>query len=630
MDDMSQSPCLAVERQNCGSLDQAQAFGGLECPIGLRHGLKLQLAGIRRSRDRRAREGAKAEADFDWLDHKRLNMAEPIAPLIRCQVNRGKGPPVNLSLDSWLAVAARGGNAGFRKAALWQRAIRCYDFCIMTRSLHFIALLAFALGPATAAPPPPNLVLILADDLGWSDTTLFGQTRFHETPNLERLASRGMLFRNAYSANPLCSPTRASILTGLDPGRIGITVPGCHLPQEKLEAALPAKAHPSQKALTPTSATRLSTNYFTLPRALKRAGYVTGHFGKWHLGPEPYSALQHGFDVDVPHYPGPGPAGSYVAPWKFPPQLEFAGRRGEHIEERMADEAVRFIHANQDRPFYLNYWAFSVHAPFDGKRDLIEKYRQKANPADEQRCPVYGAMVQSLDEAVGQLLDTLDTLQLSQRTIVVFFSDNGGNMYNRIEDIPPTSNRPLRGGKATLFEGGTRVPCAFIWPGKAKPRSTSDALLSSTDFYPTILAMLGLQAQPGQRFDGVSQVPALLNQRAPRETAYCFFPHYTPATGNIPGAWVRRGDWKLIRFFCDGPDQAERVELYNLREDLGETRDLAFGNARIVKELDVLLGAHLRDTKAIVPKPNPAYDPAATPPTPPARRAQPAKRQTSG
>ena len=500
----------------------------------------------------------------------------------------------------------------------------------MTRPLRLVGILAFALSVAAAAPLQPNLVFILADDLGWSDTTLFGQTKFYETPSLQRLAGRGMLFRNAYAAHPLCSPTRASILTGLDPGRIGITVPNGHLPQEKLEAELMAKAHPSQKALTPSSATRLSTNYFTLAKALKQAGYVTGHFGKWHLGPEPYSALEHGFDVDVPHYPGPGPAGSYVAPWKFPPKLNFTGQPGEHIEERMATEALRFIHTNKDRPFFLNYWAFSVHAPFDGKKDLLEKYRRKADPADAQRCPVYGAMVQSLDETVGRLLDTLDALQLSQRTMVVFFSDNGGNTYNRVEGIPPTSNRPLRGGKATLFEGGTRVPCAVIWPGKVRPGSASDALLSSTDFYPTILEMLGLKAQPGQRFDGVSQVPALLGRRAPRKTACSFFPHYTPATGNIPGAWVRRGDWKLIRFFCDGPDQADRVELYNLREDIGETRNLAPENPRTVKQLDTLLSAFLRDTRAIVPKPNPAYSPDAPPPVRPAQQSRPAQRQPSG
>jgi arylsulfatase A-like enzyme len=489
----------------------------------------------------------------------------------------------------------------------------------MTRLLRCFALLAFALASAAAAPSRANLVFILADDLGWSDTTLFGQTKFYETPNIQRLAERGMLFRNAYAAHPLCSPTRASILTGLDPARIGITVPGCHLPEERLEAALVDKTQPWHKALTPASATRLSTNYFTLAKALKEAGYVTGHFGKWHLGREPYSALQHGFDVDVPHYPGPGPAGSYVAPWKFPPQLHFTGQPGEHIEDRMAEEAIRFIQANKDRPFYLNYWAFSVHAPFDGKKELMEKYRRKADPADEQRCPVYGAMVQSLDEAVGRLLDTLDALQLSERTIVVFFSDNGGNMYNRVDGVPPTSNRPLRGGKATLFEGGTRVPCAVIWPGKVKPGSTSDALLSSTDFYPTLLEMLGLEAQPGQQFDGLSQVPALLGRRAPRQEAYCFFPHYTPATGNIPGTWVRRGDWKLIRFFCDGPDQADRVELYNLGEDIGETKDLASANPKTVKQLDELISAYLRDTRAILPKPNPAYSPDATPPAAKAR-----------
>ncbi len=487
--------------------------------------------------------------------------------------------------------------------------------------------------PPATDKPRPNIVFILADDLGWSDTTLFGTTKFYETPNIERLAKRGMTFTNAYAANPLCSPTRASIMTGLYPARVGITTPCCHEADVRLEAKMVAKAQPFHHALQAISASRLKTDYYTLARAMHDAGYSTGHFGKWHLGAEPYSPLQHGFDVDVPHYPGPGPAGSYVAPWHFPPTIKFTGQPGEHIEDRMAGEAIKFLKANKDKPFFLNYWAFSVHAPFDAKKDLTEKYRAKADPNNPQRCPVYGAMVQSLDENVGRLLDTLDELKLADNTIIVFFSDNGGNMYDRVDGNPPTSNAPLRGGKATLYEGGTREPCIVVWPGKVLPGTRNEAFLSSVDWYPTLLDMTGVKPKQAVKFDGVNQTPALLGGAAPRDTLFCHFPHYTPATGALPATWVRRGDWKLIRFFCDSPDQTDRFELYNLKDDVGETRNLAAGKPDLVKELNALIDGFLKDTAAIVPAKNPNYDPAAQMPPEgkPAKKPaakKPAQQQT--
>ncbi|MCX8496940.1 MAG: sulfatase [Akkermansiaceae bacterium] len=465
----------------------------------------------------------------------------------------------------------------------------------------------------------PNIVFILADDLGWKDTSLYG-SKFCETPNLEKLAKRGMMFTQAYAANPLCSPTRASIMTGLYPGRVGITQPNCHLPPVHLQATLAWKPLPHERARQVSSATRLNTEYYTLAEALHDANYATGHFGKWHLGQEPYSPLQQGFDVDVPHTPGPGPAGSYLGPWKFP---AFIGKPGEHIEDRMATEAITFIRANQDKPFFLNYWAFSVHAPFDGKADLIKKYAAKADPNDPQRCPIYGAMVQSLDENVGRLIDVLDELKLTENTIIVFFSDNGGNMYDRVDGIPPTSNAPLRGGKATIYEGGTREPCVVVWPGKVKPGSQNDALLSSVDWYPTILDMTGVTPKQAVKFDGVSQTPALLGTGTPRDTAFCFFPHYTPATGAVPSVWVRRGDWKLIRFFCDSPDQTDRFELYHLKEDLAESKNLAAEHPDKVKEFDALIRQHLKDINAVIPVKNPGYDPAAKMPEPGQKPNQP-------
>jgi len=474
-------------------------------------------------------------------------------------------------------------------------------------------LLAAAAAPgAPDAPKPPakpNVVFILADDLGWADTTLYGHTKFYQTPNVDRLAKRGMTFSRAYSASPLCSPTRSAVLTGLSPARTGITTPNCHLPQVAL-AALPGKsAPPNKKSIQPVPASRLKTEYRTLAESLKDAGYATGHFGKWHLGAEPYSPLQQGFDVDVPHWPGPGPAGSYVAPWRFP---DFKERTpGEHVEDRMASEAVAWMEQNKGRPFYLNYWQFSVHAPFDAKKRLIEKHRARVNPTDPQRSPTYAAMVESMDDAVGTLLDALDRLGLAGRTIVVFTSDNGGNMYNDVDGTTPTSNAPLRGGKATMFEGGTRVPCVIVWPGVAPPGSRSDAMIQSEDYYPTLLDGLGLAPAPGQRFDGVSVLPAIKGGALAREAIFQYFPHDPGVPDWLPPAVsVHRGDWKLIRVFHGGERGAHRHLLFNLREDLSEKANLAAQEPELVRELDALIDRFLAETKAVVPIPNPAFDPA--------------------
>lgn len=454
----------------------------------------------------------------------------------------------------------------------------------------------------------PNVIFILADDLGWSDTTLYGRTKFHQTPNLQRLADRGMLFTRGYSASPLCSPTRSAILTGLSPARTGITTPSGHVAEEILAAKVGARAAPQQKAVMPVSVTRLKHEYRTLAESLRDAGYATGHFGKWHLGPEPYSALQQGFDTDLPHHPGPGPAGSYVAPWKF---QDFTERvPGEHIEDRMAAEASAWIEQHQDQPFFLNYWAFSVHAPFNAKAELVEKHRQRVDPNDQQRCPTYAAMLESFDNAVGTILETLDRLQLSDRTIIVFTSDNGGNMYNEVDGTTPTSNRPLRGGKATLFEGGTRVPTVVVWPGLTVPGSRSDVPIQSEDYYPTLLDGLGLSEAEGQQFDGTSFLPALRGEVRERPPLFQYFPHNPGVPDWLPPAVsVHRGDWKLIRIFHGGDDGAHRLLLFDLANDLGEQRNLAAEQPQLAAELDGLIELFLQRTKAVVPIPNPAFDP---------------------
>lgn len=457
----------------------------------------------------------------------------------------------------------------------------------------------------------PNIVLLLADDLGWSDTTLYGTTSFYQTPHIERLARRGMTFTRAYAASPLCSPTRSAILTGLSPARTGLTSPGCHLPQVVLQATTAASAAPDQQAISPKSITRLDPQSGGLAQTLRAAGYATAHFGKWHLGPEPYSPLEHGFDVDVPHWPGPGPAGSYVAPWKFRDFDPDPGVPDQHIEDRMAQEAIAWMEQHRSEPFFLNYWMFSVHAPFDAKTALIEKHRTRIEQDNPQRSPTYAAMVESLDDAVGTLLDAIDRLGVAENTIVIFTSDNGGNMYNEADGTTPTSNAPLRGGKATMFEGGTRVPCVICWPGVVEPGSRSDALVQSEDFYPTLRDALGLSVPADHPVDGVSLLPALKGEPLTREAVFQYFPHAPGVPDWLPpSVSVHQGDWKLIRIFHGGESGAHRHLLFNLREDLGETTDLSADRTDIVTELDRLIDQFLMETGAVVPIPNPAFDPA--------------------
>lgn len=475
-------------------------------------------------------------------------------------------------------------------------------------------------GPSASAP---NLVFILADDLGWSDTTLNGTTRFYETPQLERLARRGLRFTQAYAAAPICSPTRASILTGLYPARLGLTSPACHLPTAVTQKpGLQKKGPATMKVLPAAPVTRLRTDLPSLGRSLKEAGYATGHFGKWHLGPEPYSPLEHGFDVDVPHWPGPSHPRSYQAPWLFPPELKFDGAPGQPIEERMAEEAVAFIRRNRDKRFFLNYWAFSVHGPYGGREDYEARFKARAEPGAEQRNALYAAMVKSLDDAVGRLMDTLDELGLSERTVVVFFSDNGGVHWSNMgktgktgapakgrdaayAGVPVTTNAPLRGGKATIYEGGTREPLVIAWPGVTKPGSVTSALFSSVDFLPTFADGMGF-AVPA--VDGVSQWRVLQGGEAVRTSVFCHYPHGAgERPGNQPSAYVREGPWKLIRFFGDSPDGGARHELYHLEKDIGEGVDLAAREPARVRTLASRLDAWLQSTEAVIPVRNPDY-----------------------
>jgi arylsulfatase A-like enzyme len=460
-----------------------------------------------------------------------------------------------------------------------------------------------------------NVIFILADDLGWSDTTLYGNTSLYKTPNLERLAKRGITFTQAYSASPLCSPTRASILTGQMPARTGFTAPAGHLEEAILHPFVKPGAAPGEKAIETESITRLDPAFPTLGKRVQAAGYSTAHFGKWHLGAEPYSPLQHGFDVDIPHWPGPGPAGSYVAPWRFSASPQSSGFKEnspkEHIEDRMAEEAVHWMKAQREKPFYMNYWMFSVHAPFDAKAELIEKYRKETAPDDPQRSPVYAAMVESMDDAVGSLLDAVDRAGIADRTAIVFISDNGGNMYDHVDHTSPTSNFPLRGGKGCPFEGGIRVPCVVVWPGITTPGSRSDAVIQTTDFYPTILNLLGIPLPENWKLDGIDITPALRGGTLDRDAIYTYFPHAPQAVPDWlpPSVSIRAGDWKLIRLFWQGENGAHDYRLYHLKDDIGETNNLAAAYPEKVRMMDQMMEAYLQKSNAVVPQPNPKFNP---------------------
>jgi arylsulfatase A-like enzyme len=497
-------------------------------------------------------------------------------------------------------------------------------------------LLALLLAPLAAlAADKPNVIFILADDLGAHDLGCFGST-FYETPNIDRLAKRGTRFTQAYAASPLCSPTRSSILVGQYPARTGITAPVCHINPIYLTKEL-VKDGPKSRVLVANSVSRLKTEYFTLAEALKEAGYSTAHFGKWHLGhnlkPEDrYEPKDQGFDSDFPHTPnapGPGGGGGYLAPWKFIKDPTITDEVGVNIEDRMSKEAAKYIAAHKDQPFYLNYWAFSVHSPWNARADYIEHFKAKADPKNPQHNALYAAMVKSLDDGVGRLLQAVDDAGIADNTIIVFYSDNGGYAYppkktdpEGYADIPATSNLPLRSGKASLYEGGTREPFIFAWPGKAKAGASSDILFQSVDFYPTLLSFVGLKPHDGIKLDGHDQSKALLGGDSPRDRVFCHFPHGTATRDSVmdgfyAGTYVRKGDWKLIRFYARNDDGTDDLELYDLKNDLGERRNLAKDKPELVKELNGLITDFLKDTEAVIPKLNPAATKTAQAPRDP-------------
>jgi arylsulfatase A-like enzyme len=465
--------------------------------------------------------------------------------------------------------------------------------------------------PTELAPVErPNIVVFLADDLGQRDLGCYGST-FYETPNLDNLARAGALFTDAYAACPVCSPTRASLMSGRWPQRTGIT--------DYIGAPLqPADWKRNTKLLPAPYTDRLALETTTLAESLHDNGYATFFAGKWHLGPEGWWPEQQGFDVNMGGIDRGGPYGGnkYFSPYGNPRLPD--GPPGEHLPDRLATETVRFITAHQHEPFFAYFAFYSVHTPLMAREDLRLKYETKRKQLgltaqwgrEEtrdvrliQEHAVYAAMVEAMDSAVGKVLTCLRELNLERNTLVVFTSDNGGLSTS---EGWPTSNAPLRAGKGWLYEGGIREPFLVRWPQWIAPQTVIQTPVSSPDLFPTLLDVAGAATRPDSPTDGCSLLPLFRGETLPERPLFWHYPHYGNQ-GGAPGAAIRRGDWKLIEWFED-----QRVELFNLSTDLSETTNLAAKEPARVEQLRAELHAWQQSVGAKFPEPNPAYDPART------------------
>ena len=423
---------------------------------------------------------------------------------------------------------------------------------------------AALLGAAQPARPPLNVVFILADDLGACDLGVYGAD-LHETPNLDRLARSSVRFTSAYAAAPVCTPTRASIQTGKYPARLHMTI--WH------EAA--AKPPQNRRSIPPVVEGDLPHREVTIAERLHELGYLTAHVGKWHLGEASYFPETQGFDINIggAHWGAPQ---TFFFPYRgsklfggeprYVPHLEW-GEPGEYLTDRFTTEALKIVSRAKDRPFYLNLCYHTVHTPIEAKEEIVKRYQAKIRPGLNHRNATFAAMVHSLDENVGRLLDGLEKAGVADRTLVVFTSDNGGYI-GRFGGETVTNNFPLRSGKGSLYEGGIRVPLIVRWPGVTPAGALCGEPVISNDFHTTITEAAGFGPQRGT--DGVSLVPLLRSPsaRLPRQDLFFHYPHYYETTS--PVSAVRSRAWKLLEYLEDG-----RLELYNLERDPREERNLA-------------------------------------------------------
>ena len=437
----------------------------------------------------------------------------------------------------------------------------------------------------------PNIILLLVDDLGWKDVGYMG-SKFYETPSIDNLASQSMTFTNAYAACAVCSPTRASIQTGRYPSRIGVTDwirARFQVKDGDLTAPAPFEENGDKILRTPSNPYWMEQNEITIAELLKQSGYYTCHIGKWHLGPDDYYPEKQGYDLNIAGCDMGQPV-NYFDPYVNDAGVGFPNlkprQEGEYLVDRLADELKNVIEQQKDKPFFINMCYYAVHTPLMAKPELIEKYKSK-EVLDGQKNPVYAAMIQSLDNAVGTLVATLKEKKILENTIIIFMSDNGGL-------IGPTDNSPLRSGKGYPYEGGIRIPMFVYWNGIIQPGSMSDLPISTIDILPTVCAITNTHL-PEKEIDGRNISPVFTNSKIDQVPLFWHFPHYR---GNdvVPYSIIIDGDWKLIKRY-----EGVEFELYNLKNDLSEKTDLTKNNPEKVTELNNKLNEWLKLSNSKLP-----------------------------
>ncbi len=453
----------------------------------------------------------------------------------------------------------------------------------------------------------PNFLFILIDDLGWSDLGCYG-SEFYETPNIDNLARTSVKFTNAYAASPVCSPTRASILTGKYPARMDITDWFTNRNEKKLKPAEFINYLPHEET--------------TIAEAFKSSGYTTFFAGKWHLGPEAYYPEKHGFMINRAGYEAGHPKAGYFSPYKNPKLDD--GSAGEYLTDRLTNETVDFLEQHRDDPFFAYLSFYSVHTPMMAKKVDVRYFEEKAKKLGlsqayeqnhrvfeeteddiiverfRQTHPVYAAMIKSVDDNVGRIIRKLKELDLDQNTVVILMSDNGGLSTS---EGTPTTNLPLKAGKGWLYEGGIREPLLVRWPGITRAGTICHEPVTSTDFYPTLLEVAGLSAIPDQHLDGKSFVPLLKGDTTfHRGAIFWHYPHYSNQKGK-PGAAVRLNNYKLIEYFEDGS-----TELFDLSRDIGELNDLSETKPQVAGKLKGMLHEWYEEVGANMMSPNPDWE----------------------
>ena len=442
-----------------------------------------------------------------------------------------------------------------------------------------------------------NVLLIVVDDLGWADLGCYGAD-LHKTPNIDRFCQGAMKFTKAYVASPVCTPTRASIMTGMHPARLHMTI--WH----------EASANPPQDKplIPPVTRGNLALSHTTLAEVFHKEGYVTAHLGKWHLGTAGFYPELHGFDINIGgsfwgcpptfFYPYRGPFGQRKE-MRYVPGME-GGHEGEYLTDRLTNEAIQVMAETGGKPFFLNMCYYTVHTPIEGKPAVAAKYEARLDENMHHQNAHYAAMVESLDENVGRLLDELERLKIEKETVVILTSDNGG-FVNQWHGQKVTNNHPLRSGKGSLYEGGVRVPLMIRWPGTTQPGSVSHEMVTTCDFFPTLQEALDLPTEemPKSSADGQSLMALLKDPSShlQRDTLFWHYPHYYPTTE--PVSSIRSGDWKLLEYHRD-----QRIELYHLGDDLSESQNLAVRQPTKAAALQKRLSVWREEVNAQMPQKN--------------------------